>query len=87
MAFIGHVPGLKLTSSCRFTSNLVRVNIVAVALTLAAMATAFAVANDGNRLWSLFLAWLIGHFIWSTIFASWIVLGGAVQPQAPHVRR
>jgi hypothetical protein len=87
IAFMGHVPGLKMTSRCRFSQRLIVVNVIAVVLTLVAMATAFATAADGHRLWPLFIAWLIGHFVWSTIFAIWISLGGALVAAELRMRR
>lgn len=77
IAFMGHAPGIKLFTPCRLTPALVRANVIAVVLTLAAMACAFAAADQG---WWTFVAWLLGHFAWSTIFSVWIVLGGAVRP-------
>ncbi len=79
IAFFGHVPGLKVIARCRFTPALVRVNVVAVGLTLVAMAVAWSVAAEGERGWATFVAWLVGHFAWSTIFAGWILRGGAVR--------
>jgi hypothetical protein len=81
IAFLGHVPGLKLFARCRFTPALVRVNVVAVVLTLVAMAAAWLAAEGGQRGWWTLVAWLVGHFLWSTIFAAWILLGGAVRPE------
>lgn len=81
IAFLGHVPGLRILTGCRFTVALVRVNVVAVVLTLVAMGVAWGVAAEGERGWSTFVAWLVGHFVWSTIFAGWILLGGAVRSE------
>lgn len=81
IAFLGHVPGLKLFARCRFTPSLVRVNVVAVVLTLLAMAAAWLAAGDGQRAGWTLVAWLVGHFLWSTIFAAWIVRGGAVRTE------
>lgn len=83
VAFAGHVPGLSIAARWRWvpahrlTPALVRVNVVAVVLTLAAMAAAGLLARDGERGWAVLVAWLVGHFAWSTIFALWIVAGGA----------
>lgn len=81
IAFLGHVPGLKLLTDCRLTPALVRVNVVAVVLTLVAMGVAWSVAAEGERGWATLVAWLVGHFLWSTIFAGWILLGGAVRSE------
>ena len=78
VAFAGHVPGLKLFTRTRLTPPLVRVNIIAVALTLAAMGLAFALSPAGERAFTVLIAWLIAHFAWSLIFSTWILLGGAV---------
>jgi hypothetical protein len=78
VGFMGHTPGLKLFARCRFTSRLVRVNIAAALLTLAAMAGAYVLADEGERGWSVLWAWLVGHFLWSGILATWILLGGAI---------
>jgi hypothetical protein len=83
IAFLGHVPGLVLIARCRFTRALVRVNVVAAGLTLVAMAIAWSVAAEGERGWATLIAWLVGHFAWSTIFAGWILLGGAVRASSP----
>lgn len=77
VAFAGHVPGLLIMTRVRLTSRLKRVNAVAIGLTLAAMAGAFAAAPTGERGWWLLYAWLVGHFLWSTIFSAWILAGGA----------
>jgi hypothetical protein len=79
IAFVGHVPGLKVIARCRFTPALVRVNVVAAGLTLIAMAVAWFAADEGQRGWAVLIAWLVGHFAWSTIFAGWILAGGAVR--------
>jgi hypothetical protein len=47
-------------------------------LTLAAMVGAYGFAEDGERGWSLLVAWLVGHFAWSGILATWILRGGAI---------
>jgi hypothetical protein len=78
VGFVGHTPGLKLLARCRFTTRLVRINIAAVLLTLVAMVGAYGLADDGERGWSLLVAWLVGHFLWSGILATWILLGGAI---------
>lgn len=78
VAFAGHIPGLKLFTRTRLTPQLVRVNVVAVALTLAAMGLAFALSPNGARGFAVLVAWLIAHFAWSFVFATWIVMGGAV---------
>lgn len=78
VAFAGHIPGLKLFTRTRLTQQLVRANIVAVALTLTAMGLAFALSSPGERGYAVLVAWLIAHFVWSFVFASWILMGGAV---------
>ena len=72
---------MRLVAGCRFTPALVRVNVAAAALTLVAMAVAWTMAAAGARGWSTLVAWLVGHFLWSTIFAGWILLGGAVRSE------
>lgn len=81
IAFLGHAPGLRVVSGSRFSARLVRVNVVAVTLTLVAMVVAWIVAPEGARGWWTLVAWLVGHFAWSTIFAAWILLGGAVRSE------
>lgn len=78
LAFCGHAPGIWLVSGARLTPALARVNLVALALTLAAMAGAAAIADEGEGLRALALAWLVGHFLWSAAFAAWILGGGAL---------
>lgn len=79
IAFMGHTPGLKILVGCRFTPWLVRVNIVAAGLTVAAMVGAGLMAPPGQGGWAVLFAWLIGHFAWSVIFAAWILRGGAID--------
>ena len=78
VAFAGHIPGLKLFTRTRLTPRLVRANIVAVALTLTAMGLAFALWPVGERGLAVLITWLVAHFVWSFVFATWILMGGAV---------
>ncbi len=82
LGFLGHAPGLKLVARARFCRRFVRVNLVAVSLTLAAMAVAglLAPAGAGGR-W-VFVVWLALHFAWSTILSGWILRGEPFEPGA-----
>lgn len=42
------------------------------------MGLAFALSSPGERGSAVLVAWLIAHFVWSFVFASWILTGGAV---------
>ena len=79
LAFCGHVFAIKLVARRRCTPWMVRLNVVAVALTLAAMAIAGVLAEPGRVGWSVLVAWLVGHFGWSVVLSSWILAGGAVE--------
>ncbi|MEZ4449512.1 MAG: hypothetical protein R3B09_08530 [Nannocystaceae bacterium] len=79
VAFCGHAPGIWILTGARLTPALARVNLVALGLTLAAMAAAGLVSAPDGRLFAVLYAWLIGHFVWSTIFAAWILRGGALR--------
>ncbi len=75
LGFLGHAPGLKIVAGARFNTRFVRVNLVAVGLTLAAMAVAGFVAPADLGGWWVFVVWVVLHFVWSTILSAWI-LGG-----------
>ena len=83
IAFAGHTPGLKIMAGSRFTPLLVRVNVVAAVLTVAAMVAAGVLAAPGEGPWAVLVAWLIGHFAWSVVFSSWILAGGAIADPEP----
>ncbi|MEM7157326.1 MAG: hypothetical protein AAF799_31055 [Myxococcota bacterium] len=83
IAFMGHIPGLKLLTRARFTPMLVRVNVVAAVATVAAMVVAGLLAEPGAGAMAVFWAWLIGHFAWSFVFAGWILGGGAIAESTP----
>ena len=78
IGFVGHLPGVKLLVSRTVTPRLARANVAAVALTLAAMLWAFTAAPAGAAPRWVFVAWLAGHFAWSTTLAAWILRGGGV---------
>ncbi|MCA9706657.1 MAG: hypothetical protein KDK70_12460 [Myxococcales bacterium] len=86
VAFAGHTPGLWLLARCRFTPALVRVNVAAALLTVLAMVAAGVTAEPGRGAWAVVVAWLWGHFAWSTIFAAWILRGGAIVVRDPSRR-
>ncbi len=75
LGFLGHAPGLKIVARVRFNRRFVRVNLVAVGLTLAAMVVAGLVAPAGLGGWWVFVVWLGLHFVWSALLSAWI-LGG-----------
>lgn len=82
LGFLGHAPGLKLVARVRFCRRFVRVNLIAVGLTLAAMAVAGLLAPPGAAgLW-IFAVWLALHFAWSTILSGWILRGEPFEPVA-----
>ena len=62
-----HAPGLRLFYSIRLTPRLFRYNLLAVGLTLAAMAVVFA----STRSWlPVTAAWAVGHTLWG----AWLAL-------------
>jgi hypothetical protein len=69
IAFLFHGPGLRLLTSFRMSRSLFRANLVALGITLAAMAYAGAVAPVGSKGAAIFLAWIVGHFGWSAILS------------------
>jgi hypothetical protein len=69
VGFLFHAPGLKLLARARLSPHAVKLNVAAAALTLAAMAYAWLSGR------SVFLAWLIGHFAWSTVLAALALRG------------
>lgn len=81
VGFIGHAPGLKLLVPCTFSSRLVGANVIAVVATVAAMLIAWFVAPEGSGWWWLFIAWVVGHFCWSSVLATWILLGRGLSPK------
>ncbi|MEZ4385139.1 MAG: hypothetical protein R3A79_27665 [Nannocystaceae bacterium] len=76
LGFVGHAPALRLVGGVRFTPRFVRTNLIAVGLTLAAMASAGLLAPDGAGGRAVLVTWLALHFVWSAIVSAWI-LGGA----------
>ncbi len=78
IGFLGHAPGLKLFARVRFTAKFVRVNTVAVALTLLAMALTY---GSYGTMWAVALTWTIGHFAWSTTVATWVLVGNPFDPE------
>lgn len=79
LAFAGHVIALKILTRCRCTPWMVRLNVIAVALTVVAMAVAGVLAEPGHAGWAVLVAWLVGHFGWSMVLSTWILAGGAVE--------
>ncbi len=69
LAFFGHAPALWLFYRETIPVPLRKPNAIAVALTLAAMAAAYALAPDGSRGVATLAAWVIGHFVWGTFLA------------------
>lgn len=65
IGFLGHAPGLWLVAGHRLDGATARLNVAAALATLAAMAGGYAL----HRGLGLFIAWVVGHFIWSTVLA------------------
>ncbi|MGB1015280.1 MAG: hypothetical protein ACPG4T_14185 [Nannocystaceae bacterium] len=72
IGFLGHAPGIKLLTTVRFSTAFIRINTVAIALTLIAMGLTYYTTTSGQQ---LAVAWVIGHFIWSAILACWVLTG------------
>lgn len=68
IAFVGHGPGLRLFTKYRFSPQLLRTNLVAIALTIAATALAVVVVPE-HRLTGGVLTFSVGHFAWSFYLA------------------
>lgn len=72
-AFLFHAPGLRLFYGMGLSPHTLRVNVVAVILTLAAMCAVglFAVVDRG---WWVFGAWAVGHVLWGCELArrTWL---------------
>lgn len=71
IAFAFHAPGLRFLAGYRLRAPIMRLNVVAVGLTLVAMA--IAASTFERRLLAVFTAWVTCHFLWSTCLA-WLVL-------------
>ena len=72
IAFVFHAPGLRLLTGYRLRPPIVRLNFIAVGLTLVAMAIAGWTCE--RRLWAVFTAWVVCHFLWSTCLAGMVLL-------------
>ncbi len=79
IAFVGHAPGLWWFARRRLGPRALRVNLVAVALTLLAMAVAHGFPGGDGPWGRVLVAWLVGHFSWSCVLAAWVFLGGATM--------
>jgi hypothetical protein len=75
VGFLFHAPGLKLLARARLSPLTVKLNVIAAALTLAAMAEAWLSGR------SVLVGWLIGHFAWSATLAM-LALRGQVTREA-----
>ncbi len=64
VALVGHAPGLWLVYREPLPAPVRRPNVVAVGLTLAAMAAAGLLAPDGRRGVAVLVTWIVGHFAW-----------------------
>ena len=71
LAFAFHAPGLRIFAGHRLRPPIVRLNVVAIGLTLVAIAMAASLHE--RRLLAGFIAWVICHFLWS-ICLAWLVL-------------
>lgn len=81
LAFCGHAIALSLVARDRFTRPMVRANVIAVALTLVAMAVAGVLAAPGQGGMAVLVTWLVGHFAWSMVLSIWILAGGALTDE------
>ncbi len=79
LAFVFHAPGVVVLAGRRLTRRARRVNLLALALTLLAMAAAYLLAVDGGVGRAVLVTWLVGHFAWSVLFSVWIARGGALR--------
>lgn len=73
VAFVGHVPGLRLCTRFRLGPRLRLANGTALLLTVVAMG--WALVTSAAPLESVLIAWLVGHFAWSVAFSVAIVAG------------
>jgi hypothetical protein len=67
IAFFFHAPGLWLLYRLRIGPQTQRQNVIAIALTLMAMAIVHVLTHD---VFAVGLAWLAGHAAWGTWLAA-----------------
>ena len=84
IAFVFHAPGLRLFAGYRLRPPILRLNLVAIGLTLLAMAMAAWLFE--RRLLAVFTAWVICHFLWSTCLA-WLILAERSRNAAWFVKQ
>lgn len=75
IGFLFHAPGLKLFAKAQLSPLVVKLNIIAAALTVLAMGFAAATGR------SVVLAWLVGHLAWSCTLVA-LTLRGQVTRAA-----
>src|SRR5262245_17477807 len=83
LAFAFHAPGLRVFAGYRLRPPILRLNIVAVVLTLVAMALAASLSE--RHLLAVFIAWVTCHFLWS-ICLAWLVLTQRAGPRSVSPR-
>jgi len=72
VAFLGHAPGLWLFAGYRLTTPFHRYNVAALMMTAAVSAALAAFSLRGAL-----IAWMVGHFAWSTLLAWGVARGVA----------
>jgi len=78
IGFLGHAPGIKLFTQVRFSTTFVRINAVAIGITLGTMGLTYYATASAQQ---VAIAWLVGHFLWSAILASWVLTGDSWREQ------
>jgi len=76
VGFLGHAPGLWLFLGARLDRFASRWNVAVLAATLVAMGVAAATAERPGL--STFVAWLVGHFVWSALISILALRGHVV---------
>jgi hypothetical protein len=72
VAVLLHVPGLRILFGFRPPRRLVRVNVLAVVITLAAMAIAGSLAPVERRWLWVAITWAVGHMAWGGYLSTQI---------------
>lgn len=72
IAFLFHGPGLRFFTRFRMSRWLFRTNLIALGVTLGAMAALAIFGPVGVRTKATFAAWLVGHFGWSLFLSAYV---------------
>ena len=82
-ALLFHAPGLRLFAKRRLTPLAFKLNLVAAGATLLVMAVGFVERGALGA----FVAWAVGHTLWSITLASLVQRGVGAKPPSPLAGR